>query len=1071
MKTEPISVARADETAPGHARLFSISPGRPFLETLARAVLAGDLPVPGSGPPDPLALADITIILPTRRAVRALQGAFLGASEGRALLLPRLVPVGDADEDETLIGLAGDPGRSATALTARPTIGSLERQLTLTILVLEWARRSRRRAESEPDGALEPVFSTGRETPAGAVRLAADLARLIDALETEGVALGDLERLVPDHLAAHWQQTTDFLSIITQFWPLHLAETGLISPAARRDQMIRDEVERVSGRDRAAPVIVAGVTGSVPATIDLMAAVARLPRGAVVLPALDPFLDDDTWQTLADHPEHPQHGLAHVLAELGVPRAAVGEVPGLATTAAILERTRLISEAMRPAGSLDRWGKFIAAADRDACLAALAGVSRIDAPSAADEAAVIALMLRHALEEPGRTAALVTPDRLLARRVAAHLAGLGIEIDDSAGVPLAKTPPGALLELIMAATSSRLAPAPLMALLKHPLTRLGLPPGEIRRAARTLEIAALRTVYLGEGLSGLLDALARAERETLEGSRRHPTARRLRDEDWARARDLLARLGRALAPFDDITAQGEGPLPLHTLAAAHVAAAEALAEHPPGEDVEGSPLWQGEVGACAEQLLRTLMDEALPAPSLGADDYPEVYRTLSRQETVRPRVPVHPRLSIWGPFEARLQQPDLVILGALNEGTWPEIADAGPWLNRGMRDTLGLPSPELTIGRAAHDVTALLGAGKVVLTRSTRIDGAPTTPSRWLLRIDALLGGLGIANALVGSPEDPDTDRSWLAWARHRDATPDTLPVARPPEPRPAVALRPRRLSVSDVESWIANPYAIFARHILRLEPLAALGERPGPQQRGTIVHEALARFTHRHPEGLPEDIAAVLTAITREVLAAYAAHPRVAAFWIPRLERFATWIGETEVDRRSGGGRVLAEVNGEIVIAAPAGPFKLRARADRIDVRPDGLVITDYKTGVPPNDKAVARGLSPQLPLEAAMAMAGGFAGVPAERAILRLSYIRATGGEPAGEERLVKHADLAALGRSTLADLARLVAQFDVEATPYKAVRRPDFRYDFDDYAHLARAAEWSAAGDDADDEGGAR
>jgi ATP-dependent helicase/nuclease subunit B len=343
----------------------------------------------------------------------------------------------------------------------------------------------------------------------------------------------------------------------------------------------------------------------------------------------------------------------------------------------------------------------------------------------------------------------------------------------------------------------------------------------------------------------------------------------------------------------------------------------------------------------------------------------------------------------------------------------------------------------------------------VLLTRAAKVDGAPTVPSRWLLRLKALVHGMGLAL----EPGEP-----WLAWARARNAVPGRQRL-RAPEPRPPVEARPRQLSVTAIETWIANPYAIFARHVLKLEELPALGVRPGPALRGQIVHAALGRLTQRFPQGLPSNLLEELTAIAQQVLADYRANPRVAAFWAQRLQRFAAWFAETEGPRRAGVTQTIAEAAGKMVLAAPAGPFTLTARADRIDIGPCGLVITDYKSGQSLDGLAsrAVDGGAPQLPLEAAVAAAGGFAGVPAGR-VSALRYISTSGGEPPGHEVLLK-GDATALAQAASDGLARLIAQFDQETTPYRALRRARFKYDYDVYAHLARAAEWCA--DDGEEE----
>jgi ATP-dependent helicase/nuclease subunit B len=443
--------------------------------------------------------------------------------------------------------------------------------------------------------------------------------------------------------------------------------------------------------------------------------------------------------------------------------------------------------------------------------------------------------------------------------------------------------------------------------------------------------------------------------------------------------------------------------------------------------------------------------------ALAAADYPAFYRAVVGEETISASADRHARLSIGGPLEARLQQPDVVILGSLNEGVWPQLADPGPWFNRPMRQALGLPAPEQRIGEAAHDFASLLGAEQVYLTRAGKIDGTPTVPSRWLLRLQVLLEGIG---------EGGGAKPCWLAWAEQKNQSPGPARPVSAPEPRPPLALRPRQLSVTDVEKWLGNPYAIFAQRILGLEKLPDLMRMPDAALRGQVVHEALSRFTRRFPDALPDDPARELAAAAKLALDVIAASPRVAAFWAPRLERFAAWFAETEPGRRRAVLKSLAELDGKLVVAAPGGPFTLIARADRIDVSARGLRITDYKTSasLEPLLRHARAGRAPQLLLEAAIAAAGGFAGLPAQ-AVVGLSYISAAGGTPPGlEEDLdLTPADIAAAAEAALAGLRQLIGDFDRRQTPYRALRRPRFRYDYDDYAHLARVAEWSVESDE--------
>lgn len=1043
------SSSTAAATPQPAARVFTIPPGEPFLPALARAVLTGQLPKPGGQPPDPLDLPEITLLLPTRRAARALQEAFREASGKSAVLLPKIRPIATADEDLMLLSGLVDAAETPAAIP--PAISELERRLVLTQLVLKWAQTI---AVYDDDPLAPPPYvGAGMNTPAQAASLAKELGRFIDMVETEGAELSKLHELVPDTFSEHWQKTLRFLEIIVDWWPEYLRERGLLSPMERRNRLIRAEAQRLIANPPSGPVIVAGVTGSIPATAELMQVVLSLENGAIVLPGLDQMLDDAGWAAVHAHPEHPQHGLAKLLSRLNVPREAVRPLPNLATHKAKSARARLISEALRPASTTDAWSAFVAKADRDTIRSALDGVSLIEAPTAQDEAEVIALILREALETPDRTAALITPDRTLARRVAHRLEHWHILVDDSAGKPLRKTPPGALLDLVVEAFARDFEPAAVMALLKHPLTQLGLPAGDARKAARALELIAFRTDYLGRGLDGIELAIERASAQIAARMRRHQAITRLRDADWNAARDLLNRLKSAYQPLLDLAAR-PGDQPLADFVRAHVEVAEELARLSEEDAAPRSPLWQGDAGEAAAALFTGLLDPTLSAPAVSARDYPDFYRSLASDVNVRQAHPTHPRLFIWGPFEARLQCPDVVVIGGLNEGTWPETSDTGPWVNRPMRTQIGLPQPEEHIGYAAHDFSQLLGVPTVYLTRAEKVDGAPTVPSRWLLRIKALLDGLGLRDALA-------PDRPWLGWARAKELT-EPVPRIAAPSPCPAVELRPRRLSVSDIERWITNPYAIFARHILRLEPLPLLGAEPGAALRGAIVHEALRRFAKDHPEQVPENAAAALLALADQILTEYTGNPRIAAFWVPRLERFARWFASTEPGRREGVARVLAEVSGSYVLSGPAGPFTLTARADRVDVCPDGLVITDYKTGSKNSIERLAKrareGLAPQLPLEALIAANGGFAGVQDTR-IAKLRYISASGGEPPGSEVTIDQ-EVEAIIEATRKGLERLIATFDNPSTPYRAVRRPSYDYRYDDYKHLARVSEWIGA-----------
>ena len=521
-------------------RVFNIPASALFLPVLIDSLRTGKL-VPGfPTSDDPLELARATLYLPTRRACRMARDAFARVFD-QAAILPRIVALGDLDEDEIIFSeAAGDLAEAA--LTLPPAIGPLERRLLLAQLIVRWA------AAIRPDKGAPLIANT----PAAALALADDLARLIDDAITREMDWKKLDGLVPDQFDKYWQLTLDFLKIARSYWPDRLAEKGMIDAARRRDLLIDAEMKRLAGTNQ--PVIAAGSTGSMPATAKLLAAIAHLPHGAVVLPGLDTELDEDTWRKIAgakdekDAPAavHPQFSMQALLARMGVTRDAVQPLAEPAAHG----REMLVSEALRPAATTDRWQvrfrtpEFIDAADR-----AMAGVSLIEAANAEEEALAIAICLREAIETPGKTAALVTPDRALARRVVAALERWNVEVDDSGGDALADTPAGTFARLVAEAALGGLEPATLLALLKHPLLRLGAEAFAHARAIAALERAVLRGPRPRRGSSGLRHALT-TFRQTRDKLHSRDPRRFVPDGELDAAEHLIAKLALALAPLE-----------------------------------------------------------------------------------------------------------------------------------------------------------------------------------------------------------------------------------------------------------------------------------------------------------------------------------------------------------------------------------------------------------------------------------------------------------------------------------------------------------------------------------------
>ena len=993
------------------ASVFTIAPGTAFLDTLAAGLLAryGD---------DPLDLGRVRVLLPTRRACRALDDAFLRLRGGQALMAPAARAIGDIEEDELSALSGGEAGALAERdLALPPAVPPLRRQLLLAGLILDMdGRRARGPAATGP-----PMDE------ARAAHLAAELGRLLDQIQTERLSFEGLAALVPDDFAAHWQISLDFLRILTEHWPRRLAAHGLMDVAERRNSLLESLTRAMRDAPPADPVIAAGSTGSVPATADLITVVAELPNGAVILPALDTHLDAEAWEAV--DPVHPQYGLKQLLGRLGVAREAVRPWPHAGAVAAEAARTQMISTALRPASAPAPWRT-------QPPLGALHGLGWIDCPGPTEEAGAIALQMREVLETPGRTAALITPDRALARRVAVELQRWGIAIDDSAGTPLDRTPPGTFLRATVALLDEAAAPLPFLAALKHPLAAGGFAPGAFKALVRRIELAVLRGPRPPPGLGGLRAALAATRGDPRTGD----------DARW------LGALEDAAAPFAAALASPRATIA--TLLAAHVRLAEFLATS--AEQPGAARLWAGEAGEVAAAFVHELGEAGGALPRLRGATYRGLFDELMAPRVVRPRYGRHPRLHIWGPLEARLQHADLLILGGLNEGGWPADPPADPWMSRPMRAALGLPAPECRIGLSAHDFFSAACAPRVVLTRSEKVDGTPTVPSRWLLRIETLLGPAGAA-------EIKATGRRVLAWQARFDPGEGAQPCDAP-TPRPPLAARPRHLRATEVETWMRDPYSIYARRILRVAALPALDEDAGAAERGIFVHAALDSFVRRWPDELPPDALEQLLRIGAKVLGQRRAQPAIAAFWWPCFERIAAAFVANEDQRRPGVRRILSECRGEITLGGPGGPFVLSAKADRIEAHADGAVtIVDYKTGTTPQRNMIEAGLVPQLPIEAVIAGAGGFETLPPSP-IEALAYWRLTGREPAAEFGDLK-VEPEALRHEAAAGLSALIAAFDDPDTPYLSVPRAEHAPRFNDYEHLARSREWAAWGDEED------
>ena len=946
--------------------VYTIPSHRSFADALAAGLIArfGN---------HPLALAKGRILLPNNRAVRAVMDAFVRESGG-GLLLPRLIPIGDPELAERV---GGALERIDDDEPVPPAIDSTERLLTLASIV-----RGQSAAES--------------------VRLAADLARTLDGLLVEHVDPRRLKDVVAgtSDLARHWEKSLEKLQLIYDAWPHLLAERGAIDLAARRNLLLKRLAEQWRNDPPEGFTLAAGITTAAPAVAALVARVARMPEGMVVLPGLwlENVFPDEEWEALGPDERgrgeatHPQFHLKRLLDRLEVARGEVQNWRWSAGAVSSPVRAKAVANAMAAPDFSHKWETLKPAERR------LSGIRLSELPDPAAEAQAIALALREALETPAKTAALITPDRQLAARVSALLARWGVEADDSAGEPLLVTPTGTLLLGILSAAAEELAPVPFLALLKHPLVG---GEGDERLAwldmVRDLDLK-LRGPRPPAGMSGL-------------------DAHFGNSSAWQKARPRLEGIDTLLRE----------PVSLAKVAADLSSAAQSLA---------GDGVWRGPAGRMAAEMLAELQGSAAAgAVIVAAEDAVPLLRQLLDERAVRPPYGGHPRIFIWGLLEARLQRADLVVLGGLNEGVWPALPTPDPWLPPSVRATLGMPTLDTRIGLAAHDFASALGAPEVLITRARRDAKSPTVASRFLLRLNAISGGL---------PRDSKLER----LTRSLDDPGSPKPVDRP-EPSPPAEQRPERISVTAVDRLKADPFAFYAQAILDLRRKDPVDADHTAAWKGIAVHAVLQDWL-QHDDCDPDK----LRPRAERLLQDEAIHPMLRALWAPRLLEAIDWIAAMERENQTKGRRPFkAEAAGETSLAG----VTVYGRVDRIDSLGNGsLAIIDYKTGAPPTQKAVNAGFALQLGLLGLIGRAGGFEqvnGDPEAFEYWSLQRYRGSFGRLMCPDKDMQPGEFLQHAYANFADAAQ---KWLTGSEPFTAKLNPAYA-PYGDYDQLMRLEEW--------------
>lgn len=925
-----------------------------------------------------LELTDVTVFLPNRRAVRELRNAFVKLHGMNATLLPQILPLGSVDEDGFFF--------SGNELNLPPVISSVERLMIFIRLIC-----------ARPDN-----FKVESLTTSQACYLANELSSLIDMVKNEQLKFEKLNDIVPEEYASHWQNTLQFLKIITEFYPQILEERNLSDISDYNNKLLLEQSKNLQSMFQEKEIIIAGTTATFPAMKELVKTVSELKNGSIYLSGLDKLLDDSSWEKIEE--THPQFELKKLLEFLDISRHDIPDAVSNNNS----EREKLFSEVMRPADSSDQW---LSLKKDSFSEKAFEGLKLIECRDSKEEAFVIATIMRHNLETPEKTTALVTTDRNLARTVSDELLRWDIKADDSAGIPLSQTPQGIFLRLIADVCEEDFSPLSLLSLYKHPFTCVGKTNFEIRYQIRDYEKNILR----------------------------NRNCKKIQDNDFIinqknLFRDLHDLMNQPKASFKELLSK-------------HLQLAELLAST---KDKSGADiLWCEEEGEVAASLMSNLLEHAETLGEIKQGQYADLFTALLSGTIVRSKYGAHPRLRILGPIEARLCSFDCVIVSGLSEGIMPANTSSGAWLSRPMKEKFGYPLPEKNIGVLAHDFCEMCAAKEVFLTRSDRVQNNPTVKSRWWMRLETVLKAIEYdVNKLYLTP--------YNYWCRQFDRTKNITPIEAP-HPAPPLEARPRELWASDMGRLICDPYSVFASKILKLKKLNDFEQDPDAVDMGNIVHEVLERFYKQYPEHLPENSKNIMLELADKLLDENEIEDNIKLFWKIKVYKMLDWVWQKENKLRIDINHTHCEIKGRTSFQSSGGEFIVGAKADRIDETTDGeICVIDYKTGYTPNSTVVKKGYAPQLPIEGIIAQRGDFEGIKA-KPVKSLHYWKLATKDFSFDK------DVDDILDGYVNKISAIIEHFDNENSEY--IVQPKYKNEYCDYTHLSRLNEWGVNSNDED------
>ena len=979
--------------------VFNISPVYSFLDVLGQYVL-------NTAEKQNLNIANDIILLPTRRACRALKDVFISLCGGQTIL-PKILPLGDVDEDG--FAFLDYENEHIMAEELKPAIPDVERNLILSTLI----------KKKNPTLNDEQAFA-----------LAVDLAHLIDTVEMEMLSFDKLSDIVPENLSIHWQETLKFLQIITEWYPMILNERGYLNPVDRKIKLIYKQVELWKKCPPSGRIFVAGSTGSLVPISYMINAISEMENGYVILPHLDRVLSDADFLNVGQN--HPQYGIKNLLLKMKVKRSDVIDLTPTGENLPIHNREILSSYIMLNSSFTQTW-QNMPDIDKDV----LKGVSKITLKTDSDETLALSLCLKEMVER-GKKTLLITPDRKIAKSVASELKRWNIIVDDSAGISASEIDTGNYMILILNAIINKFAPFDMLGILKHKFTHLGYKKDVLEDICNNLEKLVLRGKF---GLDNLEKIISKAEEAKIENSEIVITP----------ILQMLSKLNEKAGVFDEIFKTKDGKAPLYDILSKHIKIVEEFTQNDEKEpDFMKKTLYNGDLESQLSSALRDILEQLLKLKddSLGIDrmdmkSYRDFISNYLFNLKLRPSINSHPLIAIMNSIEARLLNADVFIMAGLNEQTFPSTTADDPWMSRPMKAEFKLPLPERKIGLSSHDFAEFFCKPEVIMTRAVKVDGNNTIESRWLQKLDAIKQ----IKELNSFNEFSDTI---LYWTENIDKSNSENIKCKRPAPKPPVKARPKELWATSIEKLYRDPYIIFANKILKLKKLDDIDMKTIPADFGNIIHNSLEEFKNKKLSTYME----LMDIIIRNALPYKEID--VIDFWMKKFEDIAKWFIDYEASLENIGA-TYTEIKGELKITST---FTLKAKADRIDIlnNSGGAIISDYKTGNVPSKKEVYSGYAPQLLLEALILNNGGFN----TKGATNTTELRYLGIAKGKVSKFTEKDDLDKIIEKTHQMLIDIIKKFEDENTPY--ISRPNPSKvgtaieEYSEYTHLARVKEWS-------------